>query len=46
MSHRDYIIIKKVLSEISVAFELMGESNMQQFLDDENNLKNYTEGFR
>ena len=35
MSHRDYIIIKKVLSEISVAFELMGESDMQQFLDDE-----------
>ncbi len=35
MLRRDRIIIQKVLSEINIAFELMGEADMEQFLKDE-----------
>lgn len=35
MQHRDYIILKKVLSEISVAFDMLGNASMEEFLDDE-----------
>lgn len=35
MQHRDMIIIKKVLSEISVGFEMLGDFSMECFLADE-----------
>lgn len=35
MQHRDSIILKKVLSEISVAFDMLGNTSMEVFLDDE-----------
>ncbi len=35
MLRRDRIIIQKVVSEINIAFELMGETDVQQFLEDE-----------
>lgn len=35
MSHRDDVIIKKVLSEIKIAFEMMGETDLEHFLEDE-----------
>lgn len=35
MLHRDEIVIKKILSEISIAFELLGNSDLDMFLEDE-----------
>ena len=35
MQHRDIIILKKVLSEIAVAFEMLGKTSMEEFLNDE-----------
>lgn len=35
MLHRDSIIIRKVLSEIKIAFEMMGETDLEHFLKDE-----------
>ena len=34
MRHRDEVIIKKVLSEITISFELMGDYDLDAFLDD------------
>lgn len=34
MQHRDSIILKKVFSEISVAFDMLGNTSMEVFLDD------------
>ena len=35
MRHRDEVIIKKVLSEITISFELMGDYDLDAFLGDE-----------
>ena len=35
MQHRDSIILKKVLSEISVAFDMLGNTSLEEFLNDE-----------
>lgn len=35
MQYRDIIILKKVLSEIAVAFEMLGKTSMEEFLNDE-----------
>lgn len=35
MSHRDRVIIQKVLSEIDVGIELLGNATLEQFLCDE-----------
>lgn len=35
MLHRDEIVIKKVLSEIRIAFEMLADSDLQIFLEDE-----------
>ena len=35
MKHRDYTIIKKIISEIDVAFSLLGEMSLEEFQSDE-----------
>ncbi len=35
MRHRDYIIIKKVISEIEVGEEMLGDVSLEDFLGDE-----------
>lgn len=35
MQHRDEVIIHKILAEIHVAEELLGEASLEQFLDNE-----------
>lgn len=35
MSHRDIIILKKILSEINVALDMLGDADMNAFLSDE-----------
>lgn len=35
MKHRDYIICKKIVSEIDVANSLMGDMSLEQFEEDE-----------
>ena len=35
MQHRDLIIIKKMLSEIDIAFQMLGDSDLETFLADE-----------
>lgn len=35
MLHRDYIIILKILKEINIGFELLGEMKIDEFLNDE-----------
>ena len=35
MQRRDYIIIKKILAEIDIAFDMLGDSDINAFLDDE-----------
>lgn len=35
MSHRDIIILRKILSEINVAFEMLGAADLNAFLNDE-----------
>ena len=35
MQRRDYIIIKKILNEIDIAFQLLGDADIDEFLTDE-----------
>ena len=35
MQHRDEIIIKKVISEINIGLEMLGETELEAFLKDE-----------
>ncbi len=35
MQHRDVIILQKILSEIKVSNELLGEMSLEEFLDNE-----------
>ncbi|MCM1253414.1 MAG: DUF86 domain-containing protein [Clostridium sp.] len=35
MLHRDMIIIQKILSEIDIGMNMMGEENLEDFLSDE-----------
>ena len=35
MNHRDYILIKKIISELDVADELLGNETLQNFEEDE-----------
>ncbi len=35
MQHRDEIIIKKVISEINIGLELLGETELESFLNNE-----------
>ena len=35
MLHRDKVVIQKRLSEINIAFEMMGETSLDDFLKDE-----------
>ena len=35
MQHRDEIIIKKVISEINIGLEMLGETELEAFLQDE-----------
>ena len=35
MQHRDEIIIKKVISEIEIGLEMLGDANLEAFLADE-----------
>ena len=35
MQHRDEIIIKKVISEIEIGLEMLGETSLEEFLVDE-----------
>lgn len=35
MSHRDIIILKKILSEINIAFDMLGAADLNAFLSDE-----------
>lgn len=35
MQHRDSIIIKKVISEITICFQMLGDSSLEEFLQDE-----------
>ena len=35
MKHRDYTIIKKIISEIDVAFSLLGDMSLDEFQSDE-----------
>lgn len=35
MQHRDEIIIKKVISEINIGMEMLGETDLESFLKDE-----------
>lgn len=35
MLHRDKVVIQKILSEINIGFELMGETTLDDFLNDE-----------
>lgn len=35
MSHRDTAILKKILSEINIAFEMLGDTDLNAFLNDE-----------
>ena len=35
MQHRDKIILQKILSEIDIAFDMLGEADQNEFLKDE-----------
>lgn len=35
MQRRDYIIIQKVISEINIGQEMLGDTTLQDFLQDE-----------
>ena len=35
MNHRDYILIKKIISELNVANDLLGEATLEEFTADE-----------
>lgn len=35
MQHKDIIIIKKVISEMQMALDLLGNANLQQFKENE-----------
>lgn len=35
MQHRDEIIIKKVISEIEIGLEILGDTGLEEFLSDE-----------
>ena len=35
MQHRDRIILQKIISEIDIAFEMLGETSQEDFLKDE-----------
>jgi len=35
MQHRDYIVIRKVLSEIDIGLEMLGDTELPDFLEDE-----------
>lgn len=35
MLHRDIIILRKIISEINVAFEMLGNADLDAFLNDE-----------
>ena len=35
MQHRDKIILQKILSEIDIAFEMLGNTELDEFLSDE-----------
>ena len=35
MQHRDKIILEKILSEIDIAFDMLGEADQDEFLKDE-----------
>ena len=35
MQHRDKIILQKILSEIDIAFDMLGEADQDEFLKDE-----------
>ncbi|MBQ9118476.1 MAG: DUF86 domain-containing protein [Lachnospiraceae bacterium] len=35
MQHRDQIVIQKVLSEIEIGLEMLGEASLEEFLEDE-----------
>ena len=35
MQHRDYIIFRKILNEIDIAFQLLGDADISAFLADE-----------
>ncbi len=35
MRHRDLIILKKILSEINIAFEMLGAADLNDFIRDE-----------
>ena len=42
MQHRDKIILQKIVSEINIAFEMIGETEQEEFLTDEK-LRNHAE---
>ena len=35
MQRRDYIVINKILSEIDIAFDMVGDSSLSDFLNNE-----------
>ena len=35
MPHKDLIVLKKILSEIKIAFEMLGSTDLETFLKDE-----------
>ena len=35
MQHRDYIILRKVIDEISIGLNMLGDTEIEEFLDDE-----------
>ncbi|MCD7842102.1 MAG: DUF86 domain-containing protein [Lachnospiraceae bacterium] len=35
MQHRDYIVIRKVIDEINIGLEMLGDTELPAFMDDE-----------
>ena len=46
MQRRDYIIIKKILAEIDIAFDMLGDSDINAFLDDEKLESCWNDGYQ
>lgn len=37
MQHRDFIVLQKILSEISIGTDMLGDTTLTDFLDNEMN---------
>ncbi|MCR5323812.1 MAG: DUF86 domain-containing protein [Lachnospiraceae bacterium] len=35
MQHRDYIVIKKIVDEMSIGIELLGDNQLEEFMENE-----------